>query len=102
MDNPFVFGDVVKGAYFADREDELKTLTLDLLSGQNILLFSPRRYGKTSLIIKVLDHLKSKGIVCVYVDFFRVTSPQSLGKIYANAITQASASKLQEAVQFIY
>ena len=101
MENPFIFGDVVKRKFFADREEELKSLALDLSSGQNILLFSPRRYGKTSLIVRVLDQLKDKGIVCAYVDLFPVTSLQSLGKVYANAITRASSSKFQEAVQFI-
>ena len=101
MENPFVFGDVVKGEHFADREEELKTLALDLSSGQNILLFSPRRYGKTSLIMRVLEDLKSKGLVCVYVDLFRATSLQSLGRVYADAMTRATASKIEEAIQFI-
>lgn len=101
MENPFVFGEVVKGEHFADREDELKTLTLDLAGGQNVLLFSPRRYGKTSLIVRVMEALKAKGLVCVYVDFFRATSPQSLGKLYADAITRATASKIEEAIRFV-
>lgn len=101
MENPFLFGNVVKGDYFTNREEELKTLTLDLSSGQNVLLFSPRRYGKTSLIIRVLDELKAKGLVCVYVDFFRAASLQALGKVYADALTRAAASKIEEAVQFI-
>lgn len=101
MQNPFLFGDIVKGKYFADRESEQKLLVSDLLSGQNVLLFSPRRYGKTSLVLRVLETLRSKKAVCAYVDFFRATSLESLGQIYASAITQASASKLQEAVEFI-
>jgi hypothetical protein len=101
MENPFLFGDVVKGDYFANREEELKTLILDLSSGQNVLLFSPRRYGKTSLIIRVLDELKARGLVCVYVDFFRAASLQALGKVYADAVTRAAASKIEEAVGFV-
>ena len=101
MENPFVFGEVVKGEHFADREDELKTLTLDLAGGQNVLLFSPRRYGKTSLIVRVMEGLKAKGLICAYVDFFRATSLQSLGKLYADAITRATASKIEEAIRFV-
>lgn len=102
MENPFVFGEVVKGEHFADREEELKTLTLDLASGQNVLLFSPRRYGKTSLIVRAMETLEAKGLVCVYVDFFRATSLQSLGKLYADAITRATASKVEEVIRFIH
>ncbi len=101
MENPFIYGDVVKGEYFTDREEELKELKLDLSSNQNVLIFSPRRYGKTSLIIKVLDELKRGGFITVYVDLFRVTSIQSFIKIYTGSVTKAAATKLNEAVQFL-
>lgn len=101
MKNPFVFGDVVKGEYFTNREEELKELTSDLSSGQNILLFSPRRYGKTSLILKVIDNLKKEDIIPIYVDLFRITSVHTFIKIYTAAITKATATKLDEAVQFL-
>ena len=101
MKNPFVFGDVVKGKHFTNREDEIRELTSDLSSRQNILLFSPRRYGKTSLILKVLDNLKKEDIIPVYVDLFRITSVHTFVKIYTAAITKAAATKLEEAVQFL-
>ena len=101
MKNPFIFGDVVKGEYFTNREEEIKELTLDLLSGQNILVFSPRRYGKTSLILKVLNNLKKEDVIPVYVDLFRITSVHTFVKIYTAAITKATATKLEEAVQFL-
>lgn len=54
MINPFKYGTIVTGKDFADRKDELKLLTQELTSGQNMILYSPRRYGKSSLIINVL------------------------------------------------
>jgi len=101
MENPFIFGEVVQGPHFTDRVEELKTLTVDLSSGQNVLLFSPRRYGKTSLIFRAMEVLGKRGILCVYVDLFRVSSLMSFGKIYAQALTLSSASKLQQAIQFV-
>ena len=101
MKNPFIFGDVVKGKHFTNREDEIKELTSDLLSGQNILLFSPRRYGKTSLILKVLGNLKKEDIIPIYVDLFRITSLHTFVKIYTAAITKTTATKFDEAVQFL-
>lgn len=101
MENPFVYGDVVKGEYFTNREEELKELKMDLSSGQNVLIFSPRRYGKTSLIIKALDELKTAGFITVYVDLFRITSIQSFIKIYTSSVTKAAATKLEETVQFL-
>jgi AAA+ ATPase superfamily predicted ATPase len=50
MKSPFVYGKVVRGKYFADRKAKIAELINDIMSGQNVIVFSPRRYGKTSLI----------------------------------------------------
>ena len=55
MDNPFVYGEVVPGVAFVDREPELDRLVADLGSGQKVFLISPRRYGKSSLIRQTLE-----------------------------------------------
>ncbi len=73
-ENPFLFGDVVRGEYFADREIECEELTRNLESGQNVIVYSPRKYGKTSLILKVLDGLERKGINWAYIDLFEITT----------------------------
>lgn len=57
MPNPFKYGTIVRGEDFADRKEELQLLTRELTSGQNILLYSPRRYGKSSLMMMVLKEL---------------------------------------------
>jgi hypothetical protein len=46
--NPFRFGDVATGEHFTNRAAETKELFADLRGGQNVLIISPRRYGKTS------------------------------------------------------
>ena len=70
MVNPFKYGKIVSGDDFADRENETKQLFEDLKSGQNILLYSPRRYGKTSLILRTLDLLKKDGLMTSYIDLY--------------------------------
>ena len=45
MQNPFVYGEVVPGESFVDRESELDRLIGDLAAGQKVFLISPRRYG---------------------------------------------------------
>lgn len=54
MKNPFKYGEIVKGADFADRVAEFNSLVRDMNDRQKIFLISPRRYGKTSLIKRVL------------------------------------------------
>jgi uncharacterized protein len=60
--NPFKFGTVVDGPYFTDREDELEKIA-SYISGENhLILISPRRFGKTSLIRKVVNESKRQYI----------------------------------------
>ncbi|MBR1774325.1 MAG: ATP-binding protein [Bacteroidales bacterium] len=52
QDNPFKFGTVVEDEYFTDRTEELKIVKSILHSENHLVLISPRRYGKTSLVLK--------------------------------------------------
>lgn len=54
------------------REDEVQTLAGLACAGQGSRLVAPRRYGKTSLLRVVGEHLAQEGFVFVHVDFSRV------------------------------
>lgn len=54
MRNPFRFGSVVEEPYFTNRVDEIRNVKSILNSANNLVIISPRRYGKTSLINKVV------------------------------------------------
>ncbi|MCD6541162.1 ATP-binding protein [Candidatus Bipolaricaulota bacterium] len=88
MRNPFVYGKVARGECFADRAREVEELSADILAGQNVILFSPRRYGKTSLILEVLDRLRTQGVLTVYLDLFRITSEEEFVAAYAREIAR--------------
>jgi hypothetical protein len=55
--NPFKFGSVVDDPYFTDRVREIQQIRSLLESPNHLILISPRRYGKTSLIMHVLKQL---------------------------------------------
>lgn len=57
-ENPFRYGQIVTGEYFTDRENEIKEISEEIISGQSIILISPRRYGKTSVVINAVNKLK--------------------------------------------
>ena len=78
MQNPFRFGSVVSGEDFADRRRELADLGRELAGGQHVFLLSPRRYGKTSLILTLLERLRAQGLLTAYVDVFRATTAAQL------------------------
>src|SRR5207247_923214 len=65
MQNPFVYGEVVPAAAFADRVAELDRLVGDLAAGQKVFLISPRRYGKSSLIRHALTAMKRRGALTI-------------------------------------
>ena len=52
--NPFKFGTIVEGDFFTDRVEETAVLLQKLDSENHIVLISPRRFGKSSLVQKVL------------------------------------------------
>ena len=67
MQNPFVYGEVVPGESFVDREVELDRLIGDLSAGQKVFLISPRRYGKSSLVHQALKALSRRQVLTVEV-----------------------------------
>jgi len=54
MTNPFKFGAIVSDNFFTDRTDEFQKLCQIVASENHLIMIAPRRYGKTSLIHKVV------------------------------------------------
>ncbi len=96
--NPFSYGTIVKNEHFFDRQEECSKIVSTLSNGNNIVLFAPRRYGKTSLVFKVIEELESKNILCVYFDFMPVFSIDSFVINYLDAIKKKQ-SNIQNFIQ---
>ncbi|HEX9017350.1 MAG TPA: ATP-binding protein [Chloroflexota bacterium] len=86
MDNPFRYGSVVSGVQFVGRKRELAELEIDLRSGQNVVLFAPRRYGKTSLVLAVAEQLRAQGVLVAYYDMIGAPSKIMLANGLATAM----------------
>ena len=54
MKNPFKFGTIVSDDYFTNRQVEYERLSQIIASSNHIILIAPRRFGKTSLVSKVV------------------------------------------------
>ena len=48
--NPFIVTGKIDPAYFCDREEESARLIRSLDNGNNLVIISPRRMGKTVLL----------------------------------------------------
>ncbi|HKE84305.1 MAG TPA: ATP-binding protein [Vicinamibacterales bacterium] len=86
MQNPFVYGEVVPGEAFVDRETELDRLIGDLAETQKIFLISPRRYGKSSLIRLALAALNRRGALTIDVTVSSYSSYLAFLEGYARAL----------------
>ena len=72
MDNPFTHSGIVTGEAFCNRSQELKDLLYYVRNSQNVLLYSHRRTGKTSLIYELMGKLTKTRpkIRSVYIDLY--------------------------------
>src|SRR3954447_2751043 len=55
--NPFRFGALARDEAFTDRDSEVAELLSDARNGQDVVIFAPRRFGKTSLVDRVQQRL---------------------------------------------
>jgi hypothetical protein len=93
--NPFNFGDIALDAGFADRRQELAELTNDIRNGQNVVVFAPRRYGKSSLVWRAAQTLVAKKEVLVaQVDLMLTATKEQLASALAKAIYDEIATPL--------
>ena len=101
IDNPFKFGREVYGDQFYDRQEPFDKLYRKLSGGSsNVVMYAPRRYGKTSLVTKVLNRFRDEGVPCIYFDLNRVETLERFCEEYASAVSSL-AGRGREIVQGI-
>lgn len=54
MENPFKFGSIVENEFFTDRVKEVAYICQFLNSRNHLILISPRRFGKSSVVLKAV------------------------------------------------
>jgi uncharacterized protein len=96
MKSPFLFGRTVSAAGFTNRVKEIKRLKANFTHQVNTILISPRRWGKSSLIKKVSDEVKSKGIRIVHLDLLGIRSEEEFYKVLATETLKAAGNRLEE------
>ena len=96
MENPFIYGVATFGKWFTDREEDSKRLSENFIHGVNTILISPRRWGKTSLVLKVAKQISDKELKVVNLDIFSCRSQEDFYCTFANAIIRQTSSKWEE------
>ena len=90
--NPFTFGDLALDEAFTDREDEVAELTADMRNGQNVLIYAPRRYGKSSLVLKAAQEALGQKTLVAYVDLMKTPTKERFAAALAKTIYADIAS----------
>jgi hypothetical protein len=92
--NPFRYGALALDEAFTDREDELAELVADIRNGQDVVLFAPRRYGKSSLVWRVAQQLVPRRALVAQVNLMTTPTKTRLAERLAHAIHEDVASPL--------
>ena len=102
MQNPFVYGQVVTGAAFTNRQKEKKQLADNIRNGIHTIIISPRRWGKSSLVAEVSNELeKKKIVVLVRIDLSTIIDERDFFSRYAKAVLKISYTKVEEILEFL-
>ncbi len=92
--NPFRYGSLALDDAFTDREDELAELESDIRNGQDVVLFAPRRYGKSSLVWRAAQELVQVDFLLAQVDLMTTPTKEKLAEKLAKTIYENVASPL--------
>lgn len=93
---PFIFGVATSGDNFTDRKEETERLLQNFRHGVNTVLISPRRWGKTSLVLKACRLAQSDRLKVVYLDIFSCRSDKDFYDAFAAAVLKQTSSRLDE------
>jgi uncharacterized protein len=94
MINPFVTDRPLPSSELIDREDEAAQLLAFAQGGHNALLTAPRRYGKTTLLHRVMEDARRAGLTVVSVDFYGVVSLAEVALRIEEAYREALEGRL--------
>lgn len=98
MEPAFVYGKIVAENNFTNREKDMERLLLNFENRTNTILISPRRWGKSSLVLKAaeLAKRKNKEIRFCFIDLYNLRSEEQFYEQFALEVLKAGSSKLEE------
>jgi len=103
MMNPFVVRSYVSKGLFCDREQELAGLLRNCENNADTTIISFRRMGKTGLIYRLFDEIKSRHLAMnpIYVDIYASRSLSDFIKFLSEAILKAYPEKSSVGKKFM-
>jgi uncharacterized protein len=101
MNRPFNYGKLAEDDYFTNRAKEMKWLEMQINAGINCILVSPRRWGKSSLILHTTNGMKRKNkkIIFCFLDLYNIRTEKEFLELFSSAIIKASSNSFEDAVR---
>lgn len=98
MHSPFPYDKISTDHDFFGREEELGVLSQTLEYSNNILIYSKRRMGKSSLVKRFFETHKND-YICVYADIFDITSKEDFAKELLRALSNAQKGDIKAVIK---
>ncbi|MBN2214230.1 MAG: ATP-binding protein [Bacteroidales bacterium] len=96
MKAPFTFGKIAEDNDFTNRIKEIKRLINNFNASTNTILISPRRWGKSSLVLKAAKTAgrKNKKIRFCFIDLNNVRTEEQFYQQLATQVLKSSSAKI--------
>lgn len=97
MRTPFIYGKIASDKDFTDRRDEIEKLVNNFLSSVNTILISPRRWGKSSLVIKAskIAVKKNKNLKFCFIDLNNVRNEEEFYQQLSTQVLKTMSGRTQ-------
>ena len=84
--NPYSYGGPVTGRHFAGRDAEVAALVSRMRNGVSVAVTGPRRYGKSSLILRVVEAIRAESGAVASINLLHCPSLDA----FASRLTSAA------------
>ena len=95
---PFMYGLIAEKENFIDRIEDRRQLKTFLGGGINVMLISPRRWGKSSLVKAAMEELKNEDqqVRICYLDASKIVSEDEFYNKFAMAVIESASSTFEK------
>ena len=95
--SPFLFGSGASETSFVNRDDEIRRLAVNFRSGIHTIMISPRRWGKSSLVLETARRMKTeKKIRFCFIDLFSIHSEQEFYEALCREAIKATSNRAED------
>jgi hypothetical protein len=98
--NPFIYSHPLGPEDIIDRDQETEALLRNAVGGHYVRLFAPRKYGKTSLLMRALrEGERTEQLIPIIVDLYRISSVADVAIRFERAYSKQLKGSLRNRVE---